>query len=100
MRLFLTLAPFALIACDPGADVEASCLGYYTAYEACVDEYLASGADESEVDRLGEGYCDPVADDNDQESADSYDCLAAAYTAADCSSTEGVVAAEPSVNAC
>jgi hypothetical protein len=78
MRNLLLLAPLLLAAC--GADVEGACQSYF--------------------DAANDSTCDAYAGVTDQESADLLNCYADAYTAADCSTSEGWTAAGTDMSAC
>lgn len=78
----LSVHVLALIAC--GADVESACREYRAAYIGCMKEVYDDP--ELEADLRG---CDIHEGQSDEELFDSYNCKAAAWWWADCSTSKG-----------
>ncbi len=87
----LLLAAFSLTACGAGAAEEA-CLNYLDAVDNC---YAELGEDNPAP--LADDYCDAYTEDSQ---ADYLNCLADAYDAGDCSTTEGVTAIATEMSSC
>ncbi len=94
-RLFATFfAALFLNGC--GVDAQASCEAYVVAVNACTAEAMGSMTDGS-LDVNAEIVCAGSADLHGSAAsaqADAYDCYAAAYNDADCSTAEGLAAVD------
>ena len=97
MNKILTIAGLAvtvfLNGC--GVDAQASCEAYVVAVNDCTAE--AMGMTDGSLDIDAETTCAAYADLNGSAAAsqaDYYDCYAAAYNDADCSTAEGLAAVD------
>ena len=95
MNKILALAVGLVLTACCGASVADSCKAYFDAYDACVTE---SGGTSTVEATFCDAYADYAGDATVQ--AELFDCWAAAYTDADCSTVEGFTAASTALADC
>ena len=97
MNKILALAAGLLVVACGGGSAADSCTAYVAAANTCFEEAGVTGSDVSDA------FCDAYADlsgDAATTSIELLDCYTAAYTDADCSTTDGVTAASTAVSDC
>jgi hypothetical protein len=95
VRLLLLGVVATLFLNGCGVDAQASCEAYVVAVNDCTAE--ATGLADGSLDVDAEIVCAGSADLHGSAAsaqADAYDCYAAAYSDADCSTSEGLAAVD------